>query len=526
MTNKRSIKVLVLVMAGVVSTGVTIASPGAPQRSANAEPSITALIAKNRLDEAENRLWAILTNSPEDTKALNQMARVRVLQHREAEAQALYQRVLKIKQDNLEALRGLGSIARNDGKSQDALQYFEQVAKLAPNDAEANQALTALYTQSREFERSLAAAGRLSAQQRPPELLPFLADDYFSTNQAERAAKLVSNLLASASTHPRAVYDFVSVMLRHGYVQDAGQLMETVQPKTMTADYLQTLARVRMAQHRAEEARGLLNRALKLNPRSYELYLDSAQVAAQQDRWDEMIQFLRRADDVRPDQAEVLQKLSLALLRTGHRSAAVASARRLNALDPQNADNAYVLAYTLVEADLEEEAQPIAKKLVSLRPKDANSQLLLGIIAYKVGKMEDAKRALTDCLALLPNSPDALYYSALIERHEGNIEAAQSQLEALLQKNPSYTMANAELGTIYLQVGKPEQAKVVLERAIHDVPDISQYHYHLSLAYARLGNTESAKSEMEKYTTLRQREDEERKQVSSPDSAKTGDTHP
>src|SRR5262249_28167659 len=157
---------------------------------------------------------------------------------------------------------------------------------------------------------------------------------------------------------------------------------------------------------------GLLDRALKLNPKSYEVYLDSAQVAAQQERWDEMIGFLRGADNVRPDQAEVLQKLSLALLRTGHRSAAVATARRLNALDPENGDNEYVLAYTLVEADLEEEAQPIATKLVSLRPKDANGQLLLGIIAYKVGKMEDARRALSECLALAPDSPDAQYYSA------------------------------------------------------------------------------------------------------------------
>jgi len=498
----------------------------APQHTTIATPSIGTLIAKNRLEEAENRLWTILTSNPDDARALNQMARVRVLQDRSAEAQALYQRVLNIKQGDLEALRGLGGIARNDGKNLDAIQYFEQVARLAPRDAEANQTLTILYAQSREFEKSLAAADRLPGQARPAELFPFLADDYFSTNHAKRAEKLVSAVLAAASSHPRVLNDFVLVMLRHGYIQDAARLLEAAPPKVMTADFLQTLARVRMAQRRPEEARGLLNRAVKLNPKSYELYLDSAQVAAQQDRWDDMIQFLRTADEARPDQAEVLQKLSLALLRNGRRSAAVATARRLNALDPENADNAYVLAYTLVEADLEEEAQPIAKKLVSLRPKDANGQLLLGIIAYKVGKMEDAKQALAECLALMPDSPDAQYYSALIERHEGNLEGARKHLEALLQKSPSYTMAKAELGTIYLQMGRPEQAKAVLEGAVHDAGDISQYHYHLSLAYARLGMQDSAKSEMEKYTSLRQREDEERKHASPPDTAKTGESHP
>lgn len=516
----------VLFAATLVRLSVVSATQHAPQRKPIETSSIGTLIAKNRLEEAENRLWTILTSNPDDLRALDQMARVRVLQHRGAEARALYQHVLNIKQGDLEALRGLGEIARNDGKNQDAVQYFEQLAKLAPKDAEANQALTTLYSQSREFEKSLAAADRLPRGARPPELFPFLADDYFSTNQEGRAAKLVPGVLATAPSHPQALYEFVLVMLRHGYIEEADHLLEAAPPKVMTADFLQTLARVRMAQRRPEEARGLLNRAVKLNPKSYELYLDSAQVAAHQDRWDDMIKFLRRANEARPDQAEVLQKLSLAFLRNGRRSAAVATARRLNALDPENADNAYVLAYTLVEADLEEEAQPIAKKLVSLRPKDANGQLLLGIIAYKVGKMEDAKQALDECLVLMPDFPDAQYYSALIERHEGNLEGARKHLEGLLQISPSYTMAKAELGTIYLQMGKPDEAKAVLEAAVRDAPDISQYHYHLSLAFARLGMQDKAKSEMEKYTTLRQREDEERKQAGSPKAAKAGEEHP
>jgi tetratricopeptide (TPR) repeat protein len=487
---------------------------------ANRLSTIPALIASSRLDEAENRLWAILTNEPENTQALNQMARIRILQHREPEAVALYQRVLTLKSDDLAALRGLGEIARGQGKNQKAQEFFERTVAVAPKDTESNRTLTILYAQARQFEKSLAAAAKLPAGERHAELLPYLADDYFSTNQSERAAKLVPAVFKEAGAHPQALYDFVLVMLRHGFVEDASHMLEAAQAKIPSARYLQTLARVRMAQHRTDEARGLLNRALKLDPKSYELLLDSAQLAAQQSRWAEMIQYLRRADDARPDQAEVLQKLSLALLRTGHRSAAVATARRLNALDPENGDNAYVLAYALVEADLEEEAEPIAKKLVSLRPNDANSQLLLGIIGYKVGRMEDARQALAACLTLTPESPDAHYYSALIARHEGNLEAAQSELEALLRKNPSYTMADVELGTIYLQIGNPEQARVVLERAVHDVPDVSQYHYHLSLAYARLKMQDAAKSEMEKYTTLRQREDAEKKQTSAPDAAK------
>jgi tetratricopeptide (TPR) repeat protein len=259
-----------------------------------------------------------------------------------------------------------------------------------------------------------------------------------------------------------------------------------------------------------------MSQALKLDPKSYDVLVDSAQLAAQLSRWEEMVSYLIRADDVRPGQSDVLQKLSLALLRTGHRMRAVAAARRLLAADPVNPDNSYVFAYTLAESDLEEEAAPIARNLVQMRPRDAKGQLLLGIIDFKVGKLDEAKAALKACLVLIPDSADAHYYSALIARHEGDLALAQAELESALRTNPSYTMASVELGTIYLQIGKADEAKELLERAVREVPDVSQYHYHLALAYSRLGQKEAAKQEMEKYTKLRERDEADRKQSISP----------
>ena len=99
--------------------------------------------------------------------------------------------------------------------------------------------------------------------------------------------------------------------------------------------------RVREAEGRVPEAHELLQQAVKLQPKSYELLFDCARFAAQHENWNESIDFLQRADAVSPDRREVLLKLTLALLKVRFREQAVAVAKRLNAIAPDDPDAQY-----------------------------------------------------------------------------------------------------------------------------------------------------------------------------------------
>src|SRR5216684_2444064 len=473
--------------------------------------SISRLIGQNRLDDAEKQLWSVLLQQPDQGWALDLMAEIRMRQKRAPEAEALFRRALTLSPNDVQAYRGLGKLYNSLENSRQATDSYLHVVAIAPADVAANVELAVLYQKAGQYKESVAATQRVPIASRPPRILPVLAADYFATGEAAKVAPLIPSLLRHANSQPEVLRDFVTVLLRNGYLDDAAGIMETVKPAKPSADHLQTLALVRTAQGKPQEAMALLLQALRLQPKSFELLFDSAGLAAQQNRWDEMIDLLRRADEVQPNRPEVLQKLSLGLMKTGRRAAAVAAARRLNSIQPDNPDNEYVLAFTLIEGDLPEEAEPVARKLAAARPEDSNSQLLLGIAEFKTGDAAGAKHDLQRCLTINPHSADAHYYLALMARREGNIDAARVELEEVVRTNPEHALAEAELGTLYLQTGNLERARAVLEQAVKLAPSVSQYHYHLGLVYARLGLQEPARTEMDTYNRLRQAEDEEHK---------------
>src|SRR5207245_11749580 len=91
-----------------------------------------------------------------------------------------------------------------------------------------------------------------------------------------------------------AVSHFPNAILPSGYLDDAAHRVKAGQPAKASADYLHTLARGRSAQGHPQEALELLDRARKLQPNSFDLFFDSAQLAAQLNQWDQMIDFVHR----------------------------------------------------------------------------------------------------------------------------------------------------------------------------------------------------------------------------------------
>src|SRR5882762_647683 len=338
----RCVRARYLFLAGLLISFTV--SPRPLLAQSTSRRSISGLIAQNRLDDAEKQLWSVLSQQPDQVWALDLLAEIRARQKRTPEAEALFRRVLTLSPQDVEAYGGLGNLYSSIGNSPQAIDSYSHVVAIAPGDVAANVELALLYQAGGQYKESIAAAQRIPAASRPPRILPVLAADYFATGEASKVPPLISSLLRHANSEPEVLRDFVTVLLRNGYVDDAAHLMDNVKPVKPSADYLQTLARVRAAQGKPQDAMVILSQALKLQPKSFDLLFDSASLAAQQNHWDEMIDLLRRADELQPNRPEVLQKLSLGLLKTRHRARAVAAARRLNSIQPDNPDNEYVLA--------------------------------------------------------------------------------------------------------------------------------------------------------------------------------------
>ena len=502
--------VLVFVLASVVIAEIP------------AKTRIAQLIHHDQLPTAEQQLWGILSTHPDEIWALELMGELRARQKRNAEAEALFRRVLEIDPSSLDAQRRLGALYQSEGKAAEAIAAEEAVIKVAPHDRDANLKLATLYERTGKYQDSVAAVERITVTSRPPDVLPLLADDYFKLGQPEKVPSLISQVLHLPPAKRGTALDFVAVLLQNGYVQDASKLMGAIRPAKPDAGYLHVLARVREAEGRRAEARQLLAEALRAQPKSFDILLDSARFAAEENRWKDSVELLKRADAVQPDDPTVLMKLAVQYTQIGELERARLVSKRLYDLEPEKPDAQYIYGRILQETQrFQEILEPLARKMVAQRPNDPHALFLLGMVTYDQGNESESRQQFTRSLQLDPKNNDTRYYLALLDEHQGNFDSARTSLEAVVNTDPNHAGAQQELGVIRLRQGDIAGARTALESALKLRPDIPQTHYQLGLVYARLGMTEDARKQTEIYQQLHQAANDKLKSEILPRSLNT-----
>ena len=217
----------------VILAGLAISFLVSPQplwAQSTSRSSISRLIAQNRLDEAEKQLWSVLSQQPDQGWALDLMAEIRMRQKRTSEAEALFRRALTLGPKDVQAYRGLGKLYSSLGNSPQAIDSYSHVAAIAPADMAANVELAVLYQEAGQYKESIAAAQRVPAASRPPPMLPVLAADYFAIGDGDKVTPLIPSVLLHANSAPGVLRDFVTVLLRNGYLEDAAHLMDIAKP--------------------------------------------------------------------------------------------------------------------------------------------------------------------------------------------------------------------------------------------------------------------------------------------------------
>ena len=314
-----------------------------------AKSRITELIQHDQLPAAEQQLWDVLSVHPDEVWALELMGELRARQKRIAEAEALFHRVLQIDPSNLEAQRRLGAVYQSEGKAAEAVATQEAIVRSLPHDRDANLVLATIYEQTGKYQESVAAVDRIPVTSRPVAVLPLMADDYFQLAQPDKIPPLILQVLRLPPAKQGAALDFVAVLLHNGYVEDASKLMQTIRPTQPGAAYLHVLARVREAEGRKLEAEQLLAQALRMQPKSFDVLLDSARFAAEENRWKDSVELLKRANAAKPDDPSVLMKLAVEYMQIGELELARLASKRLYDLKPDDPDAQYVYGRILQE---------------------------------------------------------------------------------------------------------------------------------------------------------------------------------
>jgi len=279
-------------------------------------------------------------------------------------------------------------------------------------------------------------------------------------------------------------------------------------PNAAEAQYL--LARVELAEGRAQEAMNALGKALDLGHPAEELATYRAVIQANADQFDAAEPILRRAlaasKEPMPDVAKALARVYLSTFRLPRASAAIARWMRDDPDDPEP----YLWQNEIETRSDAGRPIVIANFREALRrdPTLAKARFGLADTLRQEHHLDEAAEEFAAYLEANPNDPNGHLGAGRTALEQGRFDDGAKSLDRVLEINPNEPYALKERGSIELKRGNHTLARDFLLRAIAADPYDPDAHYNLQLVFQRLGDKQS--EARHKTLALRLRDDHAR----------------
>jgi predicted TPR repeat methyltransferase len=161
-----------------------------------------------------------------------------------------------------------------------------------------------------------------------------------------------------------------------------------------------------------EEAVGLIERSLELEPEHADWHSNLGIVLQDRLRLDDATAAYRRAIELDPTHANAHSNLGVVLRATGRLAEAEAAYRDAIRIDPEHADAYHNLGVLLNAQKRSREAALCFSKVITLRPKDPEARRLLALAHCTLGEVDKAVEIFEEWLENDPGDPIARHMLA------------------------------------------------------------------------------------------------------------------
>ncbi len=418
-------------------------------------PEIARALQTHQFPVAEHLAAAALQQSPRDPRLWTLQAIAYASLGRQAQALQSYHHALRLAPEYLPALQGAAQLeyaTRNPA----AENLLLRVLKLRPQDQVTHAMLGAIAF--RKGDCPAAVEHFDQAQQvvgAQPEALTELSSCLVKLSRFDEAAVVFERLLEFNPQSSAARYNLALADWRAGHFPDAQRVLEPALEGDHPAEDDLTLgAQIAEAQGNTERALELLRRAILLEPRDKDAYLDFANLAYQHASIQVGLDIVNLGLKQLPDEAELYFARGVLLCQIGKVEQAFADFNKANQLDPKLS---FVgVAQGIAQSQSHNSAAALAKlrEQVKLHPDDAFASYLLAEALSEEGK------------------------PAGTPEYREEIEAAHRAVHL----DPKRIEAHDLLASIYLQSGDTKDAIDESQAALAINPKDAQALYHLVLA--------------------------------------------
>ncbi|QOY91684.1 FG-GAP-like repeat-containing protein [Paludibaculum fermentans] len=247
----------------------------------------------------------------------------------------------------------------------------------------------------------------------------------------------------------RDYYKFGGALLQAGYPEQALPYLEEMLRRTPdNPKALLAVGRIHLEGKRFDLARGVLQRAVELDPRLPEGWNELGGVEAQAGRWPEALKYYEKALALAPELPYVLLNAAHAQEEAGHGIEAERLFRRLLELEPNNVDAANGLGLFLAKQGKTDEARKLFEKAISIRRDDSSAINNLGVLYMNIGQPNDAIAAFRYGIQVAPDNETLYLNLARVHVQLGQRESARGVMRELLAKQPGNAMAQRALKSL------------------------------------------------------------------------------
>ncbi|MGH9514679.1 MAG: tetratricopeptide repeat protein [Terriglobales bacterium] len=348
---------------------------------------------------AERELQTVLRASPKEYRALDLLGVVRVLQHREADAEALFQQDVESKPDFASAHAHLGILYLQSGRDGEAIPELQAAIRLDPARTDASDALVHIF--------------RIHAQEAA------------SSGDPKQALGLLIEARKLAPENPDVEFEFASAAFQMSLVQDAADgFQETLKQRKDDARAVYGLGRAYGGMGKLEEARQQFEHYVALRPDDPLGYCSLGITLAALERPEEARTQFARSVALAPEQSEAYFRLGVMELH-------------LNNLDQARID---------------------LKRVLDRDPKHAGALSALGRVEFMQKHYAQAADLLQSAVANDESFHEAHYYLGLVYGRMGEKDKSNQEFQRATQlEHEEVEKRKALWNRLELPPGTPEQ---------------------------------------------------------------------
>ncbi len=318
-----------------------------------------------RLPRADTDLQAVLRTAPDDYRALDLLGVVRVLQHRDVEAERLFRRAIEKNADFAPSHAHLGLLFLQKGRPDDAVPQLREALRIDSARTDASNALVQIL---REQSQTAAAIG-----------------------DSARSLALLREALNYAPDNPDVQFDFGTIALQLSLWDDAiAAFQQTLKLRQNDPVALYSLGRAFLGEWKFDDARQQFARYVEARPDDASGHCALGMTLAALENAQDARKEFERSIVLAPEQTESYFRLGLIELNMKDLDDAATNFQHVLTQDSKHAGALSGLGRASFEQKRYSDAIDLLQRAISVDDSLREAHYYLGLALARVGRREEA----------------------------------------------------------------------------------------------------------------------------------------